>query len=61
MLDSPVATITGTLYGDGAIIIIIIIKLYFRPQPIDTHIYKYKYSMVKYIYNKTEVNYNEVS
>ena len=54
------ATITGTLYGDGAIIIIIIIiKLYFRPQPIDTHIYKY--SMVKYIYNKTEVNYNEVS
>ena len=30
------------------IIIRIIINLYFRLQPIDTHIYKYKYSMAKY-------------
>ena len=40
--DYSLACMTSYLWNSVIIIIIIIIQLYFRPQPIDTHIYKYK-------------------
>ena len=38
--DYSLACMTSYLWN--SVIIIIIIQLYFRPHPIDTHIYKYK-------------------